>query len=202
MDIRERILKGAEELFMRYGFKTMTMDDVAKHLSVSKKTIYLHFKDKNALVESVMENHMQFEQSAIIEIRKESANAIEELYKVSKFMKTMMMDMNPSVVIDLQKYHPKAWKYFSDHKHECITKNILENLNWGVTEGFYRKDLNCEILALLRVEQIEMGFNPSIFPSSKFTVLEVQMELLNHFVCGIVSKEGQKLYNEYIQNNG
>lgn len=201
METKEKILAGAEELFMRYGIKSMTMDDIAKHLTVSKKTIYQHFKDKNDLVENVMENHMHHEQCHIAEIRNESSNAIEELFKISKFIKTMMMDMNPSIFLDLQKYHPDAWKYFQVHKHDCITSNILENLNWGVSEGYFREDINCEILALLRVEQIEFGFNPLIFSGNKFSILEVQMELLNHFIFGVVTPKGLELYNEYIQNN-
>ena len=199
--MKEKILEGAEHLFMRYGIKSMTMDDIAKHLTVSKKTIYQHFSDKNALLESVMENHMKQEQLQIEQIRSESSNAIEELYKLSKYIKSMMMEMNASLIMDMQKYHPNAWKYFQVHKHDCITTNILMNLKWGIEEGYFRADMNCEILALLRVEQIELGFNTLIFSSPNYTIVDVQMELLNHFIYGIVTPKGLELYNEYIINN-
>jgi TetR/AcrR family transcriptional regulator, cholesterol catabolism regulator len=201
VEIREKILVGTEQLFMRYGIKSITMDDIAKHLTVSKKTIYQHFSDKNALVECVMANHMIQEQNDVEQIRLDSVNAIEELYKLSKYIRGMMMEMNASLIMDLQKYHPNAWKYFQEHKHDCITTNILTNLKWGIEEGFFRSEINCDILALLRVEQIEIGFNPMTFPGTKYSMLDVQMELLNHFIYGIVTQKGLELYNEYITNN-
>jgi TetR/AcrR family transcriptional regulator, cholesterol catabolism regulator len=199
--MKERILTGAEELFMRYGIKSMTMDDVARHLSISKKTIYQHFTDKNELVYSVLKNHMDQEVCIIEEIKKESSDAIEEFYKMSKFMKQTFMDMNPSLIMDIQKYHPKSWQYFQEHKLDCFTQSMYDNLNWGIKEGYYRPEINVEILAVMRVETVEAGLKLQSFNGNKFSIVEVQLEMMNHFFHGIVTTKGLEKYNEYIQNN-
>jgi TetR/AcrR family transcriptional regulator, cholesterol catabolism regulator len=201
VEIKERILVGVEELFMRYGVKSMTMDDIAQQLSVSKKTIYQHFKDKNELVESVLQNHMRQERTCVMDIKSKSANAIEEIFLMSKHMKQGMMDMNPSLIFDIQKFHQEAWIYFREHKHEIFTQNIIDNLKWGIAEKYYRQEIDPEILGVFRVEQIELGFNSLKFSTKNYTVLEIQLELLNHFIHGIVTPLGLQKYNEYIQNN-
>ena len=197
--MKNRIIEGADNLFMRYGIKTMTMDDIAKHLSVSKKTIYQHFKDKNELVIRVIESHMDAENGIINDIQKSASSAVDEMFLISKYLKSMMTVMNPSVLLDLQKYYPEAWAYFQNHKQECINDTILKNLEWGMEEGLYRADINPNILAISRVEQIEMAFNPMIFPTSKFSVLEVNLALLTHFIMGVVTAKGLEQYNEYLK---
>ena len=201
MEVKERIIKGADSLFMRYGIKSMTMDDIAKHLSVSKKTIYQSFKDKRELVLCVMHNHLTEQEVIINEISKNAINSIDELFQLSKHIKSVMMEMNPSLVLDIQKYYPDAWKSFQKHEKECILQTIVKNLNWGKEEGYFRDELNSEILARARVAQIEAGFDPLYFPSSKFSVLEVQLELFNHFIMGLVTKEGYQLFNKYLEEN-
>lgn len=197
METKDRILKGAEELFMRYGIKTMTMDDIAKHLGVSKKTIYLHVKDKNELVSEVILAHMEQERKSFEEIGARAENAIDELISFLRHVKTTMMDMNPSLIVDLKKNYPKAWRHFNEFKSECINNSIQKNLTWGKEEGYYRPEINSEILAISRMVQIESGLNPVVYPSNKFSVLEVQIELLNHFLMGIVTPKGLELFNKY-----
>lgn len=201
MDLKNRILKGSEELFMRYGIKAITMDEVASNLGVSKKTIYQHFSDKNHLVEQVLSTHMNNEKEVIDQITQSSNNAIDELFKMSRHIKSTLTSMNPTIFLDLQKFYPKAWEYFQEHKYECITESIRKNLDWGVDEGYYRSNFNSEVLSLFRVEQVQMAFNPMIFPSSKFAPYEVQMELFSHFIHGIVTQKGLDLYNEYTKEN-
>lgn len=177
------------------------MDDIAKHLSVSKKTIYQYFKDKKELVLCVMDNHLIEDEKLIAEITSSSRNSIDELFQISKHVKSVMMDMNPSVILDTQKYYPEAWKLFQKHEQDCILKSLIKNLNWGKEEGYYRNEINSEILAIARVAQIETGFDPVIYQSSKFSIVEVQLELLNHFIMGIVTSEGFKLFNKYLDQN-
>lgn len=201
VELKDRILKGSEELFMRYGIKAITMDEVANSLGISKKTIYQHFSDKNNLVEEVISAHMLAEKQSIAYLTASSKNAIDELFKMSQHIKSALINMNPTIFMDLQKFYPKAWEYFQDHKYECIIESIRKNLDWGVEEGFYRPNFNSEVLSLFRLEQVQMAYNPMIFPASKFTPYEVHLELFSLFVYGIVTPLGLELYNEYTKEH-
>lgn len=201
MEIKERILKGAEEAFMRYGIKTMTMDEISKNLGVSKKTIYQYFQDKNELVLKVLESHMLNERLKMEQMSRESENSIHEMVLVSSHMKRSVVDMNPSLILDMQKFYPEAWSYFETHKHECITQSIKKNLDRGIEEGYYRKDINTDILSRFRVEEVSVGFDSAVFSREHFSPVDVQMELMNHFLMGVVTPKGLELFNKYLIDN-
>lgn len=201
IDNRERIAQGAEELFMKYGIKSITMDEIATHLSVSKKTIYQHFKDKDELVCEVCDVHMKHEISEMDRIIEESSNAIEEIFKMSMLIRDISSKMNPSLLFDLKKYHPKAWKIYEDHKEECMYGSITKNLEQGKKEGYYRADINVEILSRLRMQQVEWGLDASVFPPSAFTLYEIQAQLFTHFLFGIITPAGWELFQQYVAEN-
>src|SRR6185369_7288393 len=117
-DIKDRILKGAMELFMKYGVRSVSMDDIARHLSVSKKTLYQYFADKEEIVTTVAEFHLGHERNQYDSIRSVSENAIDELVKISVCIKKDLQKMNPALLFDLQKYHPKAWSAWLAHKQQ------------------------------------------------------------------------------------
>jgi AcrR family transcriptional regulator len=198
-DIREKIQKGAEELFMRYGVRSISMDDIAKHLSVSKKTLYQHFVDKEDIVTITSKAHLERNQREFEAIRKISRNAVEELAQLSVCLKRNMEDMNPSLLFDLQKYHPKAWKVWLEHKNNIIHESVVRNLKQGIKEGYFRADIDPEIMASVRLESVQLAFNEEIFPRERFRLSEVQMQMFDHFVFGVVTEKGRKLYVKYKQ---
>src|SRR5579862_7718340 len=106
---KEKILKGAEGLFTRYGIRSISMDDIARHLSVSKKTLYQHYADKDELVTMVTEAHMASSKKLYEAIRKQSENSIDELHKIGMQVRRHIEEQNPSLLFDIQKFHPKAW---------------------------------------------------------------------------------------------
>ena len=110
MNIEEKIIAGAGDLFHRYGIRSVSMDDIARHLSISKKTIYQYYKDKDEIVSLALKQHMDQQKTEYNEIFSKGANAIEELARVSQCMRKDFKDMNPSLLFDMQKYHPNAWK--------------------------------------------------------------------------------------------
>ena len=103
MKTKDRILKGAEELFFKYGIKSITMDDISKHLAISKKTIYHYFEDKNEVVETLMKERMRANECEVEDIAKESENVIAEVFGLMKHISTMFSQMNPNLFYDLQK---------------------------------------------------------------------------------------------------
>jgi TetR/AcrR family transcriptional regulator, cholesterol catabolism regulator len=199
METQERIELAAHELFYRFGIKSVTMDDIAKHLSMSKKTIYTFYEDKDQIVNELFKKDLNDRECRFEQIAKDSKNAIDEILMLMKYMGEMFSGMNPNLFYDMQKYHPEAWSYFKAFKEEKIIKMVIENLKKGIEQGLYRKDMDIRIIAKLRVEQVEMAFNPKIFPQDKFQPVQVQMQLLDHFLHGISTIKGHKLINKYKQ---
>ena len=173
------------------------MDDIAKHLAISKKTIYHSFADKNELVETLLSNSLKKDENEFNEIHDGAANVIEEVMNLMKHMGKMFAKVNPNIFYDLQKYHPGAWNKFKSFKEDCMAKMVEQSIKRGIKEGLVRTDVNAKILAKLRIEQIEMGFNPDIFPPDKFKMVDVQVTLLDHFLLGICTIKGHKLFNKY-----
>ena len=199
MEIKDRILQGAEELFFKYGIKSITMDDIAKHLAVSKKTIYQYFSDKNEVVEMLMKMKLKEDECEFKEIQKESENVVVEVFRLMKHMSIMLAKINPNIFYDLQKYHPQAWKMFLQFKEECMSKMVEKAISKGIKDKLVRDDINPKIMARLRIEEIGMGMNPDIFPPGKFKIVDVQLALIDHFLHGICTIKGHKLINKYKQ---
>ena len=201
MEINERIIVAADSLFMKYGARSVTMDDIARELSVSKKTIYQYYKDKDEIVTLVSQAHIEQEKKEFTEIYESSNNAIEEIFKISQCIRKMVTEINPSLLYDLQKYHRRAWDLYLDYKTEFIKNSVVNNLQRGIKEGCYREEIDVEVIATFRVEQVQMAFDDKIFPRNKFNFSEVQMQLLNHFIHGLLTDKGRKLYKDYQLNN-
>ncbi len=196
-ETRDKILEGTEALFMKYGIRSVTMDDIARNLSVSKKTLYQHFTDKDDLVYKMSELYLERSFHQYEEIARISKNAIDELSKISVCLKRDMENLNPSLLFDLQKYHPKAWGLYNEHKVKVISQSVMRNILHGVADGFYRPDINPDIMAIARLILIEAAFNPELFPKDRFNFVEVQTQLFDLFVHGLCTEKGKKLYIKY-----
>ncbi len=196
---RDKILQGALELFLKYGIRSVSMDDIARHLSISKKTIYQYFIDKDDIVTQATTSHMVHTKAAFDNLTSVSKNALDELMRIQVFMRNNISDMNPSLLFDLKKYHSKAWAAWEEHKTKDIRESVVRNLKQGMEEGLYRNNLNPEILALLRVESIQWVYDGKIVPTDKFKMVDIQMQMLDHFMYGLLTEKGRKLYEKYKQ---
>jgi AcrR family transcriptional regulator len=199
MDNKERILAAAFELFFRYGIKSVTMDDIAKHLSMSKKTIYLYFRDKDEVVNTLMERTLEKDRKDFHDIAEKAVNVVEEVFEMMKKLNDIFSTINPNIFYDLRKYHPNTWELFHKFKTEFIHEQVEKSLEKGKQDGFVRTDVNSKILAKLRGEEIEMGFNSAIYPPDKFRILDVQIAFVEHFLYGICTLKGHKLINKHKQ---
>jgi AcrR family transcriptional regulator len=193
----ERIILGGEELFLKAGIKSVTMDDIAKHLGMSKKTIYQFFKDKNELVIALVQKKLKEDEDQMEEIIGKSGNVIEGMINMMKCSEDIFSRINPVVIHDLQKYHPDAWRQFQNFKSGVIVHSMEELLTKGIEQGYIRPDIDVKIIARMRMQQVEMGFDTSIFPHSEFNVWKVQQQFHEHFNYGICTLEGYKLLSEH-----
>jgi AcrR family transcriptional regulator len=199
LEIKDKLLNGAIELFLKYGVRSVSMDDIARHLSVSKKTIYQYFADKDDVVTQVAASHLDKNRIEFDSLKVDSKNAIDELIKISTCLKKDMQEMNPSLLFDLHKYHPKAWNVWLEHKNKYIRTSVVENLKQGIDEGYFRPEINMDVLATMRLELVQMGFDDHIFPHDKFNLADVQSQLFEHFIYGLLTDKGKKLYEKYKQ---
>jgi TetR/AcrR family transcriptional regulator, cholesterol catabolism regulator len=201
LETKEKILEGVEALFMKYGVRSVTMDDIARHLAISKKTLYQHFADKDDLVYKMSESFLERTFRQYEAIARDSKNSIEELSKISVCMKHDMEHLNPSMLFDLQKYHPKAWNLWIDHKTKVITESVIRNIRQGVDDGYFRPEINPEVMAITRLILIENAFDARMFPRDKFNFADVQSQLFEFFVHGLCTDKGKKLYQKYKESS-
>lgn len=195
MEVKDKILKESFQLFCRRGIKSVSMDDIAAHLSMSKKTIYKWFENKDQVVDGGLRVYLFDMHSDCCQIATHTGNAIEELFTIMQLVRQKMAGVHPAVFYDLQKFHPEAFQAWAAFKNEVLLQQILDNLRRGVAEGFYRSDFDLEIMARLRLLQVEHAFNPDFFPPDQFNLQQVQLTILEHFMLGIATLKGHRLIN-------
>jgi AcrR family transcriptional regulator len=196
--MKDRIIQTGCEAFFKYGVRSVPLDQLASELGISKKTIYQHFKDKDELVLAIVEFVMNAERLKADECYSQSQDPIHELIQASALMGEIMLSINPTLLMDLQKYHPKAWKVYLESKAGFLV-DIERNLNDGIKLELYRSDLDISILSRMRLESVEMGLNQDFFPIKHFNVAEVNQAFLDHFIRGIVTEQGLKVYESHVQ---
>ena len=198
MEVREYIISASDNLFCQYGLKSVTMDDIAKHLGMSKKTIYTHFSDKDELVNIVIDIKLNCQKCLLKENVESAENAVHEVFFAVTNMKEVLSNINPTFFYDLQKYHPKAWLYFKEFREKHLYSTIHENLLRGIREGYFREHIKPDILTQMRLEQIDLIFSGnSAYTSGKYGIVQVMSELTEHFLYGICTLKGHKLINKY-----
>jgi AcrR family transcriptional regulator len=198
-DTAERIKKQAFELFMQYGFRSVSMDDIANKLGMSKKTIYQFYADKEELVTAVVDDTINENQDCCIQDRKSAANAVHEIFLALDMFVEMFSQMNPSLLFDLQKYHPQAFAHFQKHKNDFLYNVMKENIIRGVKEELYRPDTNVEFAARFRVETMMLPFIPEFQQKVKLGVVRIHEELMMQYLFSLASPKGYKLIVKYQQ---
>ena len=197
METKERIIAEATHLFLRLGIRSVSMDEIATQLGISKKTVYQHFEDKDQLVDRVLEEQIKLMQAEALHTVESSSNAIEEIFNTMDMMVKHSRNMNPMVLFDLQKYHFGSFQKFGAHKNDFLFNIILNNLKKGVEERLYRSDINIEILAKFRLETLMIGFNMEAFPTDKFNVTEVSLVIIENFLYGLATEKGFNMIESY-----
>lgn len=193
----QQIIGEAIKVFMTYGIKSVTMDDIARHMRMSKKTLYQYVSDKNDLVKKCLDHDCQITESTIKDILLKGLNAIEENFEISKHIVEDLKNIHPSIFYDLEKYYPEAWETMHELRHEFVAEVMEKNMIKGIKEGLYRKDLNVKVMTRLWVARLNIIFDPYIFPMNEFDLAEVYRQMFIHHVRGIASVEGVK----YVEKN-
>ncbi len=195
-DNKERILKGANELFKKYGIRSISMDDIGHHLSMSKKTIYQIFSEKDELVFEVIKIKLFYLRKAILDLKREARNPVNELCQLYVILTNTFEEMNATLIYDIQKYHPKSWEYVLNFKIDFIKGVLVENIKLGAFEGYFRENIDADISAIFTLELVKMIYNEKIYPHSGYTREQLQKNLFEQFIQGILTAKGKKLYQK------
>lgn len=199
MDQRERILCKAHELFNRFGFRRVTMDEIASKTGMSKKTIYQSFLNKDEIVNAVVEVLLNKSVSACEQNATKAENAVHEIFLSIDMIQDFMLEMNPVIYDDMEKYFPAVFSKFYQYKNNYIFQHVQKNLEKGIEEGLYRKELNIDVITKFRVETMFIPFNQDVFPYGKYNLAEIEIEMLELYLYGISTIEGQRLIKKYKQ---
>jgi AcrR family transcriptional regulator len=192
MDTRKlHILEQVRRLYHRYGIRSVTMDDVAKQLGISKKTLYEHFADKEDLVKEVLLMDHQNRSIVFKEIEKKKLDAICEILEVYKAINAIFRDYNTSMEYDLRKYYPGLFSNVKKIRRKRMFDTLYSNMNKGKREGFYRKDLNAKIIARLQVIRVENMFENDMFTLEELVSPRVFNEIFIYHMQGIMSNRGR-----------
>jgi AcrR family transcriptional regulator len=197
MEVKSRIKQKADELFRRYGIRSITMDEIANQLGISKKTIYQSFADKDELVDEVITDLLLYNKERCNKDRFKADNAVQEVFFAMEMMDEMFENMNPTILFDLERNHPQTFKKFQHHKHSFLFQVIKDNIERGKKEELYRDDINTDVVARVRLETVMFPFNPEIFPKSKFNLVDLEQQMIEYFLFGIASLKGYKLILKY-----
>lgn len=184
------IIKAASEVFMRLGIKSVNMDDIARSLGISKRTLYQYVKDKNDLVRKCMLSKCDAEDKAVEEICSLGLNAIDELFEISHFVTDLLSKMHPSIHFDMEKYHPEILKDMVHNRQSAVFTCIHSNLEKGKKEGLYRADLNTVVISKIYMAKMDIVFNAEIFPPNETSFADVYLEYMRYHIRGLASEKG------------
>lgn len=194
METRQRILEVATEQFARFGVRSITMEDLARQVGISKKTIYQEFENKKDLVKAVFARILEEDRQHLAFIAEQGDRVIEHLVLTSKMMRERLTSINPLVILEVQKYFPEAWKLFESFKEDTIHRDLVKVLEKGKELGYFRKEIDSRILAKVRITQITSAFDPKNFADVEYNLVEEQMVILDHFLHGIFTEKGREAY--------
>jgi AcrR family transcriptional regulator len=198
-DTKERIKQATHDLVMKYSIRSVSMDDIAASVGMSKKTLYHHFADKDELVKAVVEGVIAENRFVCQGHMAAAENAVHEIFLAMEMMVEMFQTMNPSIIYEMQKYYPEAYQKFHLHKIKFLLAHMEQNLERGIKEELYRPEINAQILARFRVESMFIPFNPEFQHSlNKYNLLQLEEQILTNFLFGLVSAKGYKLAVKYI----
>ena len=193
---KERILNSALALYSKYGLKSVTMDDLCRELGISKKTLYQQVSDKNDLISQVLDYEKDIQQRSMERMMDSKLNAIDELIHVNRQIHASQSIHSPTFYFDLKKYHPQIYSRWLEYKRQRMFEMIRRNLEKGMEEGLYRKDLNVAVISKLHMARTEMMHSSDILEDDEFSTSNFIDEVFAYHIHGICNEEGLSYFKE------
>ena len=197
---QEKILLGSVELFMKFGIRSVSMDDIARELGISKKTLYQYFANKADLIGKILELQEKESDRCLENNPNSELNAIDELLEISRKISGDLKKYNPSAIFDLQKYYPEIIKPFFERRKITVHNFTAENLKRGIRQGLYRHDLDIEIVSQLYIKKLE-GIHEFMFTNDEtFSYNKIFNVMFDNHIRGIANVQGMEYYEQQKDN--
>lgn len=194
--MEEKILQTATEKFLGYGFKSVTMDDIAQELGMSKKTVYTYFSTKQKLVEACTTYLFESIHLGIEKIREEKKNPIVELHEIKTFTMQHLKGEKSSPLYQLQKYYPRIFRNLQEKQFDLVDCCISENIQRGIASGDYREDISVPFVSRMHFAGMQAINEKLLFPGEKYSAEQLRDLFLDYHLRAITTPQGLTTYNE------
>ncbi|MEZ7838948.1 MAG: TetR/AcrR family transcriptional regulator [Flavobacteriales bacterium] len=201
MEKEERIIKGALDLFLQAGVKSINMDDVSTHLGISKKTLYKIVSNKADLVKQAFTLHQSSFISMIEAIKAKNTNPIDEIFEIDQQLCVMLKNRPPLLISNLKKYYPEVWNILDTIRKENIYDCVSQNIDLGIKQGFYRGSINVNIIAKLMINTVEAIVDDELFPLTEYNFKNILQENRVYHIRGIATQKGINYLENKLQND-
>ena len=199
IDLEKSIVVTSTELFLTLGFKSVTMDDIAEEMKISKKTIYTFFANKEALVQSVVFSMYSYITTNLTQIRENASNPISELYEVKMFIMHQLKGEKTSPQHQLRKYYPNIHKELQKKQFDFMTKSVKKSLTKGVEMKLFRPSIDIDFISRMYFNGMVGIKNVDMFPIEKYSPEQLMENYLDYHLRAIVTEDGMKLLSSYIK---
>lgn len=198
--MNQKIIETATEMFLTHGFKSVTMDEIASKMGISKKTIYHHFGNKNDLVEATTLRLFETISSGIDKIMLLDNNPIEELFVIKDFVMKHLKDESISPIYQLQKFYPNIHKTLMIRQFEKMDYCVIDNLNKGMQQGLFRNNLNLELIGRFYFAGMTSIKDAELFNPDEFSSKLVQDTYLEYHLRAICTQKGIEKLEQLLNN--
>ena len=200
MKTAQKIIDRAQEMFFTYGIKSVTMDEIASELGISKKTLYKHVANKEDLLLKCTDRFIEQDREMMKQIVEASSDAVEEIILIARYIIQLLKKMKPTMMFDMKKYYRSCFRKVDDFHRQDIYQAIMENLQRGIAEGLYREDLNVEVIAKLYVGNSMIMSDETLFPVQSISRASLFEESMKYHIHGIAAAKGLQRLRDFEYN--
>lgn len=191
MDERfKEICKRSLKLFLEYGIKNVNMDDISRHMHMSKKTLYQYVDSKEDLLHKIMDGIKKAHQQSVPDAWKKKYNAIEILFIASKKIYEFQTGVKKPFRFDMEKFYPEMWQDFRNEMRKKSYRYFSQNIEQGIQEGLYRKDVDADMIATLYYAKIDGVHRDFARDPEKYTYRQLFEALFEQHIRAIATEKG------------
>lgn len=183
---------------MRLGLKSVSMDDIARQLGMSKKTLYQFVSNKEELIGLVMEQNRCRDMEIVLRSAEEATDAIDEFLRNSRYFIKEMREVSPTTLYDLKKYYTRIWEEQMQSHVDEFMEGIAQNIRRGLEEGLYRDNLIPAVIAKFYAQTVMAIADTSMFPARELPIDRIIHQHAVYHLHGILNKTGRKRLKEHL----
>ena len=198
--MRDKILEKAGEMFLSLGFKSVTMDDIASQMGISKKTLYKHFSNKASLVQETILGIQEMAATTISSIKERELNAVAEEFEIKKIFKEILKNAKNSPMFQLRKYYPEIADKLKEREINVFKNCNRDNLEKGIAQGFYRGDIDIEITMHFYFTLIFGVLESDLFDGEINKLMDAEYKVLEYHIRSIATTKGLKELQNQLNN--